>query len=141
MPSANHDGSPRTGELELGAYGARNLDGAACLELNPLVAHKFFDINFQRDVVRRKAAQNICARCVVAPECLQNALHGPAPPTRGVIAGLSAHEVRRARSWLAFETGALEKAPRRPRPQWLPRPDAAETTEQTLVELDEGIER
>lgn len=117
------------------------LDGAACGELNPRVAHKFFDINFQNNVLRRKAAQNICARCVVAPECLERALHGPLPPERGVIAGISATEVERARMWLNYEVGHQEQPPRKARPSWLPRPEAAETAEQTLVELDDGVDR
>jgi hypothetical protein len=119
----------------------RTLDDGACLELHPAVAHRFFDINFQRDVLRRKAAQNICAHCVVAPECLQQALHGPEPRARGVIAGMSTSEVRRARSWLSYEAGLRDNPPTRNRPRWLPRPDAAETVEQTLVELDDGVER
>lgn len=117
------------------------LDGAACAELHPNVAHKFFDIDFARDVVRRKAAQNICARCVVAPECLQAALHGPAPQPRGVVAGVSAAAIRQARSWLAYESGVLDRAPRSSRPAWLPRPEAAETIEQMLIEHEDGVER
>jgi hypothetical protein len=117
------------------------LDGAACGELNPAVAHKFFDINYRRDVLRRKAAQNICAQCVVAPECLEKALHGPAPPGRGVVAGVAASHIRAARSWLSYESGLTDEAPKDPRPEWLQRPEAAETVEQMKTEIEEGVER
>lgn len=118
------------------------LDGAACAELNPAIAHKFFDIDYRRDVLRRKAAQNICGRCVVAPECLEIALHGPAAPlARGVIAGVSASEVRRARSWISYELGVLGSPPQSARPAWLPRSEAAETAEQMRVELEDGVDR
>lgn len=120
---------------------SNELDGAACAELNPAVAHKFFDIDYNRDVVRRRAAQNICARCVVAPECLQQALHGPGLQPRGVVAGISVGAIRRARSWLAYESGVLDRPPDSTRPDWLQRPEAAETVEQTLVELEDGVDR
>lgn len=136
------DRSVPTGETTFTGFAiASKLGGAACGELHPAIAHKFFDINYGRDVVRRRAAQNICARCVVAPECLQQALHGPSPQPRGVVAGVSAAAIRTARSWLAYESGVLDEVPKSIRPSWLPRPEAAETVEQMLVELDDGVER
>ena len=119
------------------ARSPNELEGSECGQLHPDVAFKFFDINFQHDVVRRKAAQNICARCVVAPECLEQALNGPQMRGRGVIAGMSVHEVDQGRAWRRYELGLSDHPPKSPRPIWLTRPDATETVEYARIEEEE----
>jgi hypothetical protein len=117
-----------------------NLEGAACAEINMTVVDKFFDIDAHRDRLRAQAARNICARCVVQPECLEDALNGPAIK-RGIVAGITSNELEGARSWRRYELGYRETPPRQERPDWLPRPEAAETVEQMRVEEELGVAR
>jgi hypothetical protein len=119
------------------AGSVNELEGSECGTINPEVAHKFFDIDASKDVLRRRAAQNICARCIVQPECLQLALYGPMPPRRGIVAGLAAGEILRARSWLRYELGGTDQVPKTKRPEWLPFSEAADAAEVARMELDE----
>lgn len=111
------------------------LEAAECLTLNPAVRANFYDIDTSKDPIRAKAAKNICSRCVVAPECLQDALNGP-KFERGIMAGLSASEIKTGRQWLAFELGIRATLPLRERPLWLPRSEASEMVESLRVAAD-----
>jgi hypothetical protein len=113
-----------------------SLEGANCADIrNP---DYFFESS--RDKVRLKAARHICGRCVVLDACRAQALNGPRPQS-GVIAGLTAREIQNARAWQNYESGIREAVPTSPRPDWLPRSEAAETAEQTWIEDEEGVTR
>lgn len=112
------------------------LEGANCADLPGFVVDKYFNCNVNREPLRAQVAKAICARCVVLDECRDVTLNQPNLPDRGIVAGLPARHFQRARSWRRYELGLTETPPRAPRPEWLARPEAAETTEQGLVEID-----
>ena len=111
------------------------LEGANCAGLPAFVIDKYFDCDGGREPFRRQVALQICARCLVREACREDALNGPRRE-RGVIGGLTAPELRNAKQWRAYEVGARSAVPRGERPEWLERPDAAETTEQTMHDDD-----
>ena len=114
----------------------RSLEGANCADLPGFVVDKYFDCNAAREKFRAQTAKAICSRCVVLEECREEALAMYQAPERGVIGGVTANELHRARSWRSYELGLRPTAPRRARPSWLPRADAAETVEQARTETD-----
>lgn len=112
------------------------LEGANCADLPPFVIDKYFDCDAQKDRLLAMVAKAICEHCVVRDACREEALHAPQLPDRGVVGGVSATEVRRARAWRRYELGLTDAPPRVTRPDWLTRPEAAETIEQGRVEED-----
>lgn len=112
------------------------LEGANCADLPGFVIDKYFDCNVGREPLRAMVGQAICSNCVVIEACRQEALTMPNPPTRGIIAGVSAQSVRDARRWQAYEAGIVDAVPPVPRPEWLPRSEAADTVEQGRLEDD-----
>lgn len=113
----------------------RSLEGANCAGLPGFVIDKYFGCQTSREPFNRDVALAICGRCAVLAACRDEAMNGPAP-RQGVIAGMTAHEVRIARAWRNFESGNREKPPEGDRPVWLARPESAETVEQTQIETD-----
>ncbi|MCW3078506.1 MAG: hypothetical protein JWO32_3115 [Bacteroidetes bacterium] len=111
------------------------LEGANCADLPGFVIDKYFDCNASNEPLKRNVALAICGRCAVREACRDQAFNGTIPD-RGVIGGVTAGLLRTAREWRAYEIGARSAVPRSPRPDWLPRPEAAETVEQDLVERD-----
>ena len=112
------------------------LEGANCADLPGFVVDKYFDCHVGTEPFRARVAKMICARCVVMEACREEALSMPGLQRRGVIGGVDAAEIRRARRWLAYETGVTNEVPPVPRPDWLTRSEAAETVEQDRVEQD-----
>lgn len=111
------------------------LEGANCADLPGFVIDKYFNCHAANEPLKRQVALAICGRCAVREACRDQAMNGPSPQ-RGVVGGLVANQIRIARAWRSFEIGARDTAPNDPRPDWLLRPDAAETVEQGLVEND-----
>ena len=116
-----------------------SLEGASCADLNPLVIDKFFAPG--ATPIYRKAARNICARCVVLDDCRLNALRFALTRGFGIVGGMSPEDLKRARACELFENGERDTPPRGERPDWLPRSEATETVEQTWVEVELGVER
>lgn len=114
----------------------RGLEGANCADLPGFVIDKYFDCHPTREPLRAMVARAICANCVVIEECRTEVLQMANLPHRGIIAGVSTDSVRIARRWQAYETGIVDRIPPKPRPEWLPRSEAAETIEQARVEND-----
>jgi hypothetical protein len=100
------------------------------------VVDKYFDCETNREPLKAMVARAICSRCVVLEECRDQALTMPGLQHRGIIGGVTAHEIRRARSWSAYEAGVTDRVPPGTRPDWLKRTDATETVEQERVESD-----
>lgn len=119
----------------------RSLEGANCADLPPQVIDKYFDSHVRWQPFLARTAMAICSRCVVLTECREQAFNMPNLPERGVIGGVAVAEIRRARAWRTYELGQRPTPPQGERPAWLTRPDAAETIEQALTELEEGVER
>jgi hypothetical protein len=113
-----------------------SLEGANCADLPGFVIDKYFDSDINREPLRAMVARAICARCVVREECRDQALTMPGLQHRGIIGGVTAHEIRRARGWSANEAGVTDRVPPGFRPDWLKRTDATETVEQGRVESD-----
>ena len=114
----------------------RRLEGANCAGLPGFVIDKYFNCHVAHEPLQAMAAKAICARCVVQLECRDQALNMAGLQERGVIGGVTAIEIRRARRWRAYESGLTDQTPPYPRPEWLHRPDAAEVIEQWRVEID-----
>lgn len=112
------------------------LEGANCADLPAFVIDKYFDCNAATEPLRRDVALAICGRCVVREACRDDALNHPSRRERGVIGGVTANELTRARAWLSYEQGAIEYPPRGQRPDWLVRTEATETAEQARLEVD-----
>lgn len=119
----------------------RSLEGANCADLPAFVADKYFNANVQKQPFLARTAMAICSRCVVLELCREEALNMAHLPSRGVIGGVTAVEIQRARRWRNYELGQRATPPPHERPEWLSRPDAAETIEQALLEAEEGVER
>lgn len=119
----------------------RSLEGASCADLPAFVIDKYFNANVGTQPFLARTARAICGHCVVLQECREEALNMPHLQKGGVIGGVAAAEIRRARAWRSYELGRLAAPPLRDRPEWLTRPDAAETIEQGLTEFEEGVER
>lgn len=114
-----------------------SLEGANCADLPGFVIDKYFDADAGRDRLRANVAKAICSHCVVLKECRELALNMPALPKRGIIGGVTASQLKRARKWRLYELGIVERVPNVERPDWLSRPDAAETVEQGRLESDQ----
>lgn len=113
----------------------RNLEGAACAEINMKVVDHFFDIEVSKNTLLAKAAKNICARCVVVPECLDLAMNGPRRQ-HGIVAGTTVTQINKARAWHRYELGDRDTPPPYPRPAWLQMPEAAHMAEWSRLEGD-----
>lgn len=111
------------------------LEGANCADLPAFVIDKYFDCDGGKEPFHRQVALQICARCIVREACREQALNGP-KRERGVIGGLTATQLDNAKQWRRYEIGARAKVPEGARPDWLERPEAAETFEQGLIESD-----
>jgi hypothetical protein len=118
------------------------LEGANCSGLPGFVIDKYFDCNASAEPLRRMVALAICANCQVVDACREQALNGPRVP-RGVIGGVTAVELNRAKQWRRYEQGLTEVVPSEPRPGWLPMTDATQIVEQGRVEgdPDEPVDR
>jgi hypothetical protein len=116
------------------------LEGANCGGLPGVIVDKYFDCNSAREPLKAMVAKAICGRCIVREDCLEDALHGNGMD-RGIVAGITAHALDRGRAWRRYELGYRDAVPNRPRPEWLTRPEAAETVEQMRVEEELGVER
>ncbi len=97
---------------------------------------KYFGCNAGTEALRAKVAKAICENCVVLFDCRDQALTMVNLPTKGVIGGVTASEVWRARGWRNYEAGLNDRTPEVSRPDWLPRSDAAETVEEWRVTID-----
>lgn len=113
-----------------------SLEGANCADLPGFVIDKYFDCNASTEPLRRDVALAICGRCVVREVCRDEALNAPNRRERGVIGGVTAGELARARAWRSYEQGIIDAPPSGPRPDWLARTDATETAEQARLEAD-----
>lgn len=111
-------------------------EGANCADLPSFVVDKYFFCNVQREPFLAQTARAICARCVVVEQCRQEALTMPYLQASGVIGGVAASDIRRARAWRRYELGLSTAVPNKPRPAWLARSDAAEIAEQVRIESD-----
>jgi hypothetical protein len=131
---------PRTGVMWVRPSQARSvvisLEGANCADLPGFVIDKYFDADGSRDRFAANVARAICQHCVVLEQCREQALGMPGLPKRGIIGGVAAHEIKRARKWRNYELGISERVPSVERPAWLARPEAAETIEQGRIEQD-----
>ena len=112
------------------------LEGANCADLPGFVVDKYFDCHAANEPLLRDVALAICRRCVVIEECRDQAFNGPWRG-RGVIGGVTAGELRTGREWRAYELGYRDQVPRSPRPEWLQRPEAAETAEEAELAADD----
>ena len=112
------------------------LEGANCAGLPGFVIDKYFDCDVGKEPFKARTALAICAHCAVIEACREQAMLMPRLPQRGVLGGETVRTLRRARSWRNYETGALDNVPEGPRPEWLPRADAAETVEQARLEAN-----
>lgn len=112
------------------------LEGANCADLPGFVIDKYFNCNEHKEPLQAAVGRAICGHCVVREECREQALNMPGLQTHGIIGGVNAFEIRRARAWRRYEVGITDAPPRSKRPEWLSRPDAAETVEQDRVESD-----
>lgn len=119
----------------------RSLEGANCADLPAFVADKYFNSNAAWQPFLARTAKAICSRCMVLELCREEALNMPHLQKGGVIGGVGVAEIRRARAWRSFELGLRPTPPPSDRPDWLARPEAAETIEQGLLEAEEGVER
>jgi hypothetical protein len=114
----------------------KDLEGANCTYLPGFVIDKYFGANASRDRFAADVARAICNNCIVLEECREDALSMSGLPKRGIIGGVAVWEIKRARRWRLYELGLSDEAPKVARPEWLARPDAAETTEQMRIEED-----
>lgn len=113
------------------------LEGANCADLPGFVIDKYFGCNVGREPLLAKVAIAICENCVVMTECRDAALNQPKLQSSGVIGGVTAAEIHRARRWHNYELGFAPKPPPDgKRPTWLHIPDAAERVEQGRLEDD-----
>jgi hypothetical protein len=113
-----------------------SLEGANCAGLPAFVIDKYFDCDAGREPLKAMVAMAICHRCLVIEECRTLALNQPDLQPRGVIGGVTAHEIRRARAWRQYEQGVTDQVPPVSRPEWLARAEASETAEQGRLEVD-----
>jgi len=113
-----------------------SLEGANCGGLPGFVIDKYFYCDAAQEPLKAMVAKAICARCVVVEECRDQALNQPFLQDHGVIGGVAANEIRRARAWRSYEQGLREQPPATARPPWLKRTDATETIEQGRLEDD-----
>lgn len=113
-----------------------SLEGANCAGLPGFVVDKYFDCESNREPLKAMVAKAICSHCVVLEECRDQALTMDGVQQRGVIGGVTAHEIMRARRWRAYETGVTDQVPPTSRPAWLKRTEATETVEQERIESD-----
>ncbi len=114
----------------------KSLEGANCGDLPGFVIDKYFYCKANTEPLRAMVGRAICQRCVVLELCREDALNGALPQPHGIIAGVSAGEMKRARAWRRYEQGIVDKVPRSPRPEWLGRPEATEIVEQMRLEID-----
>ncbi|MDQ0825373.1 hypothetical protein QFZ60_001546 [Arthrobacter sp. B2I5] len=122
-----------------------NLEGGACTDLAPGVADKYFDSNASKDPFLAKTAKAICARCVIQPQCLEAALQRTYPD-RGVVGGMTASAIRRAKEWDAWDKGLRTNPPQGSRPdvpnfyQQAPAVEDAEAyRERTALSFEEQV--
>lgn len=106
-----------------------------CYDLPPHIYDKYFDADATRDVFLTKTAKAICSHCVILEDCREAAL-ATATPQRGVVGGVSANEIRRAKAWRRYEVGDTEAVPRERRPEWLQLPEAGEVIESARSEAE-----
>lgn len=115
----------------------------ACADLAPVAIDRYFlDAHGNRQYFAARTGKAICSRCAVAQQCRIEALNRPTPPY-GVVGGMSAREIAKAKTWRLYEQGGRDSVPRWPRPDWLPMTEATLLTEslRTNEELgDEGTQ-
>ena len=114
----------------------RPFEGANCADLPAFVIDKYFGSNAHLERFNAEVARAICSHCVVLELCRDEALTMYHPPKRGIIAGISAHELSSARRWRMYEQGLTDQVPRPTRPSWLTQTDATERAEQSRLEAD-----
>ncbi|MET4003896.1 hypothetical protein ABIB48_002634 [Arthrobacter sp. UYCu511] len=106
-----------------------NLEGAACAELAPGIAEKYFDINPQRQKFEAQTARAICGGCAIRAVCLEQALNKPRTQITGITAGLAPSQIRALKLWHQYDLGELAEEPpyRRPDVEY-PSMSEADTT-------------
>lgn len=111
------------------------LEGANCADLPGFVIDKYFNCHTGTEPLKRMVALAICANCPVVEPCREQALNGPRVP-HGVIGGVTASELDRAKRWRRYEQGLTDRIPQMPRPGWLRMTDATQIVEQARIEGD-----
>jgi hypothetical protein len=122
-----------------------SLEGGACTTLAPGIAEKYFSADAHRQPFLAKTALAICSHCPIQPQCLEAAMKRTYPQ-RGVVGGMTAYAIRMAKEWDAYDKGARDTRPRKPRPEipnyYQPSPatEVAENyREQTALSFEERV--
>lgn len=112
----------------------------ACADLAPVAIDRYF-LDAAGDLHRfaARTGKAICSRCAVAQQCRLEALNRPTPP-HGVVGGVSATEIAKAKSWRLYEQGGRDSVPRWPRPDWLRMTEATLLTESVRTNEELGGE-